>query len=98
MTVAYGGSCVIATGTTSAVVDLTVWSDFAPTAPGSDLLQLHVYWGNSTNTAPPTPTGWFAPANNTVAGGSGTFGSNTGPRGVSVFYKVFDAADTSVTV
>jgi hypothetical protein len=75
----------------------------APTYPGSiavdDLLLLVVAWANTTNVAPTTPAGWTAPPNNTYTGGAGAFGVDTGPRGVTVFYRIADGTESgSVTV
>jgi len=56
------------------------------------LLVLTVSWGNSAGTAPTTPSGWGfqGTANNTT----GTFGTDTGPRRVSVYAKIADGTET----
>lgn len=64
-----------------------------------ELAILFVGWGNSTSTPPPTPSGFVAPPNNNFQGGSGTFGVDSGIRGITVFTRVCDGTESgTVTV
>lgn len=78
----------------------TVASPAYPATPAlGELLVLLVGWGNLTDTTPATPTGFYAPPNNTWLGGTGSWGIDLGNRGVTVFCRIADGTETgNVTV
>lgn len=80
-----GGQSTVTTGTTS----------IAPALPtgilDGDLLVACVAFAEATNTPPTTPSGWTRRVLST--GGTGTFGADTGPRGVAIYTR--DALGTA---
>lgn len=64
-----------------------------------DMLILEVAYGNSAGSAPTTPAGWTivpkSGGGNTIEyGGTGSWGVNTGSRGIAVYYKVSAGTET----
>ena len=63
---------------------------------------LHILIVTSKAATPPTvttPSGWLAPANNTITGGAGTVGATSGgPNRVTLFYREAVAGDTAPAI
>ena len=84
MTATFGNVGNSAAGTASINVDMP-----ASVAAGDGLLAI-IGFGESTNTVPTGPADWTLIGS--FAGGGGTFGVDTGDRGVAIFWHVAAAA------
>lgn len=93
MTVTYQPAAAYAAGTTSCT----------PAYPASlaagDLIFLACTYGNSTDATPATPSGFTLIPNSNLLGGSGSYGTDTGNRGVIAWIKISDGTETgTITV
>jgi len=91
MTISYVSEGTLATGFGGAASPVSV-SYPASTTSGNLLLML-ITCGDSTDGTVTTPSGWTAPSGNTISGGAGAFGGDSGPRRSTVFTKISDGTE-----
>lgn len=93
MAVGYRTTAAVTTSTTASLATTMV------TAPvAGELLALHVMTRGTTPPTVTTPSGWFAPANNSHTGGAGTEGIDSGNVRTTVLFKVAVGSDTAPTL
>lgn len=93
MAVTYQPAGLYDTGTASCV------PAFPASPAAGDLLLLLVGIGNGDDTAPTVGSGFLEVPSSSQFGGTGSYGTDTGNRGVKAFYKIADGTETgTVTV
>lgn len=82
----------------AASIGTTTCSPGYPTVTVGQLLTLWAGWGNADNAAPSAdPTGFTRIGS--AVGGAGSWGSGTGPRGLTAWFRVSDGTETgTVTI